>query len=89
MTRAMEFRQQVNRDLESQGVKVTVNDLIIKACAKALEKHPKFNAYLEDDAIRLNRSINIGVAIAPGGGADRPGDHGLRRQVTEGYSLGE
>ena len=64
MTRAMEFRQQVNRDLESQGVKITVNDLIIKACAKALEKHPKFNAYLEDDAIRLNQSINVGVAIA-------------------------
>ena len=64
MTRAMEFRRQVNSDLESQGVKVTVNDLIIKACAKALEKHPKFNAYLEEDAIRLNQSINIGVAIA-------------------------
>lgn len=64
MTRAMEFRRQANRDLESEGVRVTVNDLIIKACAKALEKHPKFNAYLEGDAIRLNKSINIGVAIA-------------------------
>ena len=83
MTRAMEFRQQVNRDLESQGVKVTVNDLIIKACAKALEKHPKFNAYLEDDAIRLNRSINIGVAIAQEEGLIVPaimdcGDKSLR-----------
>ena len=64
MTRAMEFRRQANSDLESEGVRVTVNDLIIKACAKALEKHPKFNAYLERDAIRLNQSINIGVAIA-------------------------
>ena len=64
MTRAMEFRRQANSDLESEGVRVTVNDLIIKACAKALEKHPKFNAYLEGDAIRLNHSINIGVAIA-------------------------
>ena len=64
MTRAMEFRRQANSDLESEGVRVTVNDLIIKACAKALEKHPKFNAYLEGDAIRLNQSINIGVAIA-------------------------
>ena len=83
MTRAMEFRQQVNRDLESQGVKVTVNDLIIKACAKALEKHPKFNAYLEDDAIRLNRSINVGVAIAQEEGLIVPaimdcGDKSLR-----------
>ena len=83
MTRAMEFRQQVNRDLESQGVKVTVNDLIIKACAKALEKHPKFNAYLEDDAIRLNQSINVGVAIAQEEGLIVPaimdcGDKSLR-----------
>ena len=83
MTRSMEFRQQVNRDLESQGVKVTVNDLIIKACAKALEKYPKFNAYLEDDAIRLNRSINVGVAIAQEEGLIVPaimdcGDKSLR-----------
>ncbi len=83
MTRAMEFRQQVNRDLESQGVKVTVNDLIIKACAKALGKHPKFNAYLEDDAIRLNQSINVGVAIAQEEGLIVPaimdcGDKSLR-----------
>ena len=83
MTRAMEFRQQVNRDLESQGVKITVNDLIIKACAKALEKHPKFNAYLEDDAIRLNQSINVGVAIAQEEGLIVPaimdcGDKSLR-----------
>ena len=83
MTRAMEFRQQVNRDLEPQGVKITVNDLIIKACAKALEKHPKFNAYLEDDAIRLNQSINVGVAIAQEEGLIVPaimdcGDKSLR-----------
>ncbi len=83
MTRAMEFRQQVNRDLEPQGVRVTVNDLIIKACAKALEKYPKFNAYLEDDAIRLNQSINIGVAIAQEEGLIVPaimdcGDKSLR-----------
>ena len=83
MTRAMEFRQQVNRNLESQGVKVTVNDLIIKASAKALEKHPKFNAYLENDAIHLNRSINIGVAIAQEEGLIVPaimdcGDKSLR-----------
>ena len=83
MTRTMEFRQQVNSDLEPQGVRVTVNDLIIKACAKALEKYPKFNAYLEDDAIRLNQGINIGVAIAQEEGLIVPaimdcGDKSLR-----------
>ena len=83
MTRAMEFRQQVNRDLESQGVKVTVNDLIIKACTKALEKHPKFNAYLEEHGIRINETINVGVAMAEEEGLIVPaimdcGDKSLR-----------
>ena len=64
MTRAMELRQQINRDLESEGIRVTVNDLIIKACVEALKKFPKFNAYLEDDGIRMNDKINVGVAIA-------------------------
>ena len=41
MTRAMEFRRQANSDLESEGVRVTVNDLIIKACAKALGEAPE------------------------------------------------
>ena len=64
MTKAMQLRQQINRDLESEGVRVTVNDLIIKACVEALKKYPKFNAYLEDDGIRMNEQVNVGVAIA-------------------------
>ena len=64
MTKAMQLRQQINRDLESEGVRVTVNDLIIKACVEALKKYPKFNAYLEDDGIRMNDQVNVGVAIA-------------------------
>ena len=64
MTDAMNLRRQVNAALESEGVRVTVNDLIIKACVDALKKYPKFNAFLEDDAIRLNDSINVGIAMA-------------------------
>jgi pyruvate dehydrogenase E2 component (dihydrolipoamide acetyltransferase) len=64
MTKAMQLRQQINRDLESEGVRVTVNDLIIKASVEALKKYPKFNAYLEDDGIRMNDQVNVGVAIA-------------------------
>jgi len=60
----MQLRQQINRDLESEGVRVTVNDLIIKACVEALKKYPKFNAYLEGDGIRMNDQVNVGVAIA-------------------------
>ena len=64
MTEAMNLRRQVNAALEGQGVRVTVNDLIIKACVDALKTHPKFNAFLEDDAIRLNDTVNVGIAMA-------------------------
>ena len=64
MTDAMNLRRQVNAALEGEGVRVTVNDLIIKACVDALKKYPKFNAFLEDDAIRINDSINVGIAMA-------------------------
>ena len=64
MTEAMALRSQINAALAGEGVRVTVNDLIIKACADTLKKHPKFNAYLEGDAIRPNDSVNIGIAMA-------------------------
>lgn len=64
MTEAMNLRRQVNAALESEGVRVTVNDLIIKACVDALKTHPKFNAFLQDDAIRLNDTVNVGIAMA-------------------------
>ena len=64
MTRAMELRQELNQALEAEGVRVTVNDLIIRACVEALKKYPKFNAYFQDDGVRMNEKINIGIAIA-------------------------
>ena len=64
MTRAMELRVQINEALEAQGVRVSVNDLIIKACVEALKAYPKFNAFFDDDGMQMNDEINIGVAIA-------------------------
>ena len=64
MTRAMELRRQLNDTLEAQGERITVNDLVIKACAKALEEHPKFNAVFHGHGIRMNERVNIGVAVA-------------------------
>ena len=64
MTRAMEARQQINQALEAEGIRVTVNDLVIKACVEALKRHPKFNAFLQDDGLQMNEPINVGVAIA-------------------------
>lgn len=64
MTHAMSLRKQINSSLESEGVHVTVNDLVIKACATALGLHPKFNASYSDDGIRMNDNIDVGIAIA-------------------------
>ena len=64
MTRAMELRVQVNEALKSQGIRVSVNDLIIRACIDALKTYPKFNAFFEEDGIRMNDTINVGVAVS-------------------------
>ena len=64
MTDAMSLRRQINDHLKDDGVRLTVNDLIVKACIQALQKYPKFNAYYQDDGIQYNDKINIAVAIA-------------------------
>ncbi len=64
MARALELRQQINSDLAGEDIHITVNDLIIKACAAALKRFPRFNAYYGDDGIRMNDELNIGIAIS-------------------------
>ena len=64
MTRAMALRGDINQALAEDGVRITVNDLIIRACIEALKKYPKFNAYYQEDGIRMNRVINVGLAVA-------------------------
>jgi pyruvate dehydrogenase E2 component (dihydrolipoamide acetyltransferase) len=44
--------------------KVSFNDMVIKACAMALKKHPKVNSQWKEDAITINHHVNIGVAVA-------------------------
>ena len=64
MTAAMTLRGQINQALAADGVRATVNDLIIAASVIALKRYPKFNAYYEDDGIRMNDDVNVGVAMA-------------------------
>jgi pyruvate dehydrogenase E2 component (dihydrolipoamide acetyltransferase) len=44
--------------------KVSFNDMVIKACAMALKKHPKVNSQWSEEAITINHHVNIGVAVA-------------------------
>ena len=64
MARALELRQQINSELAGEDIHITVNDLIIKACAAALKRFPRFNAYYGDDGIRMNDELNIGIAVS-------------------------
>ena len=72
MTKAMALRRDTN-DALADGVRVSVNDLVIKAAAIALKRYPKFNAFYRDDHLQLNPGINIGIAIALEAGLIVPG----------------
>jgi pyruvate dehydrogenase E2 component (dihydrolipoamide acetyltransferase) len=61
MDDAMKSRAMINAVPDT---KVSFNDMIIKACAMALKKHPKINSQWKEDAITINHHVNIGVAVA-------------------------
>lgn len=61
MDAAIAARTKIN---EVASVKVSFNDMVVKATAMALKKHPKINSSWMGDFIRYNDHINIGVAVA-------------------------
>jgi len=63
MTEAMAFRRHVNLVLHGPQ-RVSVNDLLVRACAVALATHPKFNASLTDEGIQYHEQIDINVGVA-------------------------
>ena len=71
MTEAMSLRREINQSLEGD-VRVSVNDLVIKACVHTIRSYPKFNSSYTDDGIRMHESINIGMAIADDDGLIMP-----------------
>ena len=50
--------------LKESGQAISMNDIVTKACAKAIEKYPMVNAQLGDKEYILNRQINIAIAVA-------------------------
>ncbi|MBI1418374.1 MAG: pyruvate dehydrogenase complex dihydrolipoamide acetyltransferase [Limimaricola sp.] len=68
----LKFRSQLNKDLESRGVKLSVNDFIIKACALALQQVPAANAvWAGDRTLQFDKS-DVAVAVAIEGGLFTP-----------------
>ncbi len=61
MDNAIAARKSMN---SQDGVKVSFNDMVVKAVAMALRKHPTVNSSWLGDVIRTNHHVNIGVAVA-------------------------
>jgi pyruvate dehydrogenase E2 component (dihydrolipoamide acetyltransferase) len=61
MDNAMSARTQLN---ELSPVKISFNDIVVKACALALRQHPAINSSWLGDKIRRNHHIHIGIAVA-------------------------
>ena len=63
MTEALAMRQVFNASAGEDGVKVSVNDLIVKASALALEKFPEVNTSFKDGQFVRHKHINVGIAV--------------------------
>ena len=61
MDAAIAFRKQYN---ELPDTKISFNDIVVKATALALKKHPQVNSRWFDDRMQLNHHVHIGVAVA-------------------------
>jgi pyruvate dehydrogenase E2 component (dihydrolipoamide acetyltransferase) len=58
------IREELNRQLASENLKLSLGDFVTKAVAMALRRHPGLNASFEPDAIVRHAEINLGLAVA-------------------------
>ncbi|MCC7191717.1 MAG: pyruvate dehydrogenase complex dihydrolipoamide acetyltransferase [Phycisphaeraceae bacterium] len=98
MDALLALRTTLNQQLESQQIKLSVNDFVVRGCALALLRHPLINASWSEQGIQQHGSINIGVAVAlpqeKGGGLVVPTlrdvqSKGLRSISSETRTLAE
>jgi len=61
MDKAIASRKQIN---EMPDTKVSFNDMVVKACAMALKKHPQVNTTWQGDTTKFNHHVHVGVAVA-------------------------
>lgn len=63
MDAAADMRGVVNPKLQPQGIRLSIHDMIVRACTLALQKYPTINASFTGDALEYHSFINIGVVI--------------------------
>ncbi|MEE2898580.1 MAG: 2-oxo acid dehydrogenase subunit E2, partial [Gemmatimonadota bacterium] len=64
MGRVMEARKSINTMLEKNGMRISINDILLKAIAGALRQHANCNAQWHDGFVRRFNSVHLGVAVA-------------------------
>jgi len=64
MNNAMALRKQLNAQLEDEGIKLSVNDFVMKACATALRNHPNLNAIYTTRGVELHQKVDMAMAVA-------------------------
>ena len=64
MGKALALREELNAELAGEGVKLTVNDLIVRACALALRDHPQFHRSWVDGKLYQHGAAHVGIAVA-------------------------
>jgi pyruvate dehydrogenase E2 component (dihydrolipoamide acetyltransferase) len=64
MNELLALRKQLNEQLEEQGVKLSVNDFVMKACAVALKDYPNLNSLWTSEGIELHQQVDLAMAVA-------------------------
>ena len=64
MDAAMALRKQLNAQLEEEGIKLSVNDFVMKACAVALRSYPNLNALYTTRGVELHEKVDMAMAVA-------------------------
>ncbi len=79
VTEAVRLREQLVQEWEPEGVRPTYTDFVLRAVAVALPEHPRVNATLEGDNIRLLSEVDLGLAVSLEEGLIVPVIHGADR----------
>ena len=72
MENLLDFRQKINKKLLDKNIKVSINDIIIKACSEALQSNPDANAIWAGNKLIKFDSSDIAVAVSVEGGLFTP-----------------
>ena len=86
MDRLLQTRADINAQLETTGLRLTLNDLLVKALSVALEEVSEANATWHDEGVRYYHSVDIAVAVATDGGLITPVISGVEQRSLSSIS---